>query len=167
MCFLALLNKSLCICSNIFGSCFFKSFSFTNSFFPLCLVAKTTCFLIKSFGPISILTGIPFNSHSLNFHPGVYSNLSSNIGLNSSNNLYNSFEAFVTFAFSLLIIGTITNLFSAIFGGRTKPLSSECIKITTPIERVERPHEFWCANCRSCFSSTNSIPNALEKFCPR
>jgi hypothetical protein len=41
------------------------------SFPGLSLLAKTTAFFATSLGPISILNGTPFISHSLYFHPGV------------------------------------------------------------------------------------------------
>ena len=43
----------------------------TCCFSKVSLLISVTSFLAKSFGPISILIGIPFNSYSLNLNPGL------------------------------------------------------------------------------------------------
>src|SRR3989344_829515 len=120
----AFLYRLLCISSNVLSICLVKLVSFTFSFCNVSLLKTVTVFSFKSLGPISILIGIPFNSHSLNFQPGVYSSLSSKIGLNFSSFFDNSLDNFSIFSFESMGIGTITILFSANLGGITSPLSS-------------------------------------------
>ncbi len=41
-----------------------------DNFSPVFLFTIVIDFFSRSFGPISILNGIPLSSHSENFHPG-------------------------------------------------------------------------------------------------
>ena len=67
----------------------------------------------KSLGPISILIGMPFNSHSLYFHPGDTSSLVSRIGLNLARSFFICCAAFRTLDFVLSnSVGSILVLYS-------------------------------------------------------
>ncbi len=75
-------------------------------------------------------------------------------------------------------MGTMTTCTCATRGGTTRPLSSPCVRIITPSERVVKPHEFWNTK-QGAFSApppapaapssagSKEISNILEKFWPR
>lgn len=70
-------------------------------------------------------------------------------------------------SFPLNGTGMMTAWILATLGGRTKPLSSPCCIIMIPIDRVVNP-QLVCQTRFFCFfSSSNSIPNILAKFCPK
>ena len=80
----------------------------------------------KSRGPSSSLIGVPFNSQSLNFLPGLMS-LSSRLTLmpSASNCSFISAHFARTSSFPFLNkIGIIVTWFGDTFGGKRKPLSS-------------------------------------------
>ena len=94
-----------------------------------------------SLGPISILTGIPFNSHSLNLNPGLTWSLESTSTLNSSFSSFLSSSAFSNTPSLCIAIGIIFTCIGATFGGSFSPLWSPCAIINAPISLVLIPHE--------------------------
>src|SRR3989338_10392250 len=128
---------------------FSKSFVLIVIFSFVSLLTNTSWSASTSFGPISILNGTPFNSHSLNFHPGVYPSLSSSSTAWFFN--FNFFAISLAFViidslFSLKTIGTTTTCTGAILGGIINHLSSPCTMTIAPIVLVLSPQDVCHAN---------------------
>ena len=71
-------SKLLCILSKVSETLVSTSSKFILNFPSTpSLLEKTTVLFSTSLGPISILNGTPFNSHSLNLNPGDILSLSS------------------------------------------------------------------------------------------
>src|SRR2546428_7218915 len=117
---------------------------FTVVFCMVSLLTSSNDAFLISRGPKLILSGTPLTSHSLNFHPEVYSSRSSTKTLIPD--FLNTLE--ISCAFSLMTlaslslnIGTITICTGAMYGGSNSPLSSPCIITSAPMRRHEIPHE--------------------------
>ena len=136
-------------------------------FSQVSLLKIVTWFFSISLGPISILTGTPFISHSLNLYPGVFDVSSSSSTLNCDLSLSLSSWAFSITPALFAATGTITTWIGAILGGTTSPLLSLCTITIAPISLVVVAHDD--VHAYLCFPSLsrNFMSNILVKCCPR
>ena len=126
-------------------------------------------------GPISTRSGAPFLIQSQVFCPPPMSRLSTStrIGLPmklwwASASASASAAAITASAVSGFgVMGRMTICAAATAGGTTAPSSSACAMTSVPMRRVLTPQLVVQPNSFLPSRPTNSMPEALEKFCPR
>ena len=141
----------------------------TASFERLSRRTSTTLLFCTSRGPISIRTGTPRISHSLNFQPGVFSLMSTFTRILPFSILSMRVTTSLTVALSASLrqIGTITTWYGATRGGKISPELSPCTIITPPMVRVLSPQLVVAQYLRCPSASRYCISKPFAKFVPR